>query len=151
MNVSSALATNTEAPEVMQPGMRALNKPSTFGRGSELRYTLGDAGCARRQWKPHFSLQPFFVTQLARSASDKLTGEERKTIVLQAHGGAEPISALAAHNGVSRPTVYRQMNRADAALGELFLPAIPGDNAVLFMLPVALCGRSRRCRALGAR
>jgi transposase-like protein len=76
------------------------------------------------------------MTEPARSASDKLTGEERKTIALQALAGAESISALAARNGVSRPTVYRQMNRADAALDELFLPAIPGDNAVLFMLPV---------------
>jgi hypothetical protein len=39
------------------------------------------------------------MTQPARSASDKLTGEERKTIALQALAGAEPISALAARNG----------------------------------------------------
>src|SRR5260370_65057 len=78
-------------------------------------HTLGDVGCARRQWSPIFHCS-LFMTQPARSASDKLTGEERKTIALQALAGAEPISALAARNGVSRPTVYRQMNRADAAL-----------------------------------
>jgi hypothetical protein len=86
-------------PLIKQLGARFI--PSSrfnFGRGSELRYTLGDAGCARRQWSPIFHCS-LFMTQPARSASDKLTGEERKTIALQALAGAEPISALAARNG----------------------------------------------------
>jgi hypothetical protein len=76
------------------------------------------------------------MTQATRSASSKLTGEERKIIALQALAGTGSISTLAARNGVSRPTVYRQMNRAGAALDELFLSAVPEDNKVLFMLPV---------------
>jgi hypothetical protein len=70
------------------------------------------------------------------SVSRKLTGDERKTIALQAFAGIEPISFLAQRNGVSRPTVYRQMNRAEAALDELFSSAASGNNGVLFMLPV---------------
>jgi hypothetical protein len=37
---------------------------------------------------------------------------------------------------VSRPTIYRQMNRADVALDELFSSAATRDDKVLFMLPV---------------
>jgi hypothetical protein len=76
------------------------------------------------------------MTQIGRPASSKLTDDERKTIALQALAGTEPINTLAARNGVSRPTVYRQMNRADVALDELFSSAATRDDKVLFMLPV---------------
>lgn len=76
------------------------------------------------------------MTQITRPASRTLTDDERKTIALQALAGNEPISTLAARNGVSRPTVYRQMNRADVALDELFSSAATRDDKVLFMLPV---------------
>jgi hypothetical protein len=42
----------------------------------------------------------------------------------------EPINTLAARNGVSRPTVYRQMNRADVALDELFSSAATRDDVI---------------------
>lgn len=76
------------------------------------------------------------MASIAPSISRKLTDGERKTIALQALAGIEPISALAERNGVSRPTVYRQMKRADAALDELFSSTSSGSGAVLFMLPV---------------
>ncbi len=36
MNVSTALETNTEATEVMQPGMRALNDPAIFAKAAAM-------------------------------------------------------------------------------------------------------------------
>lgn len=36
VNVSTALETNTEAREVMQPGMRAFNNPPIFGTGAAM-------------------------------------------------------------------------------------------------------------------
>jgi hypothetical protein len=41
---------------------------------------------------------------------------------------------------VSRPTVYRQMNRANGALDALFTPAACADDKVLFTLPVTRRG-----------
>jgi len=76
------------------------------------------------------------MTQIARQASGKLIDDERKTIALQALAGTEPISTLVTRSGVSRPTIYRQMNRADVALDELFSSAATRDDKVLFMLPV---------------
>lgn len=40
MNVGTALETNTEAPEVMQPGMRAFNKPSIFATAAAMCGTV---------------------------------------------------------------------------------------------------------------
>jgi len=34
VNVSAALETNTEAAEVMQPGMRAFNDPAIFAKAA---------------------------------------------------------------------------------------------------------------------
>ena len=47
-----------------------------------------------------------------------------------------PVSALAIEHNVSRPTVYRQMERAIAAIDELFAPAPCADEQILFTLPV---------------
>ncbi|MFL9989477.1 hypothetical protein, partial [Paraburkholderia sediminicola] len=60
------------------------------------------------------------MTQSVCAASVKLTTEDRKVMAVRALAGAEPISALAARHGVSRPLVYRQMDKARAALDELF-------------------------------
>ena len=72
------------------------------------------------------------------ATSVKLTTEDRKVMAVRALAGAEPISALAARHGVSRPLVYRQMNKARAALDEIFSPAQSdtGQDKVLFSLPV---------------
>jgi len=71
------------------------------------------------------------------AAPVKLATNERKVMAVRALAGAEPISALAARHGVSRPLVYRQMHKASAALDDLFSPAQTADqNKVLFSLPV---------------
>jgi hypothetical protein len=71
------------------------------------------------------------------AAPVKLATNERKVMPIRALAGAEPISALAARHGVSRPLVYRQMHKASAALDDLFSPAQTDDqNNVLFSLPV---------------
>jgi hypothetical protein len=71
------------------------------------------------------------------AAPVKLATNERKVMPIRALAGAEPISALAARHGVSRPLVYRQMHKASAALDDLFSPAQTYDqNNVLFSLPV---------------
>ena len=72
------------------------------------------------------------------AASVKLTTDDRKVMAVRALAGAEPISALAARHGVSRPLVYRQMDKARAALDEIFSPAQidTGQDKVLFSLPV---------------
>jgi hypothetical protein len=78
------------------------------------------------------------MTLSASVASVKLAGPERKMMAVRALAGAEPVSVLAARHGVSRPLVYRNMNRASAALDEIFSPA-PADGdveKVLFSLPV---------------
>jgi len=49
---------------------------------------------------------------------------------------ATPISELAIEHNVSRPTVYRQMDRAGAALDELFEPVPCAEDRTLFTLPV---------------
>jgi len=71
-----------------------------------------------------------------RFASGKLTGDSCKTLALQALAGTEPVSVVAERSGVSRPTVYRQMNRANGALDALFTPAACADDKVLFTLPI---------------
>lgn len=72
------------------------------------------------------------------AASVKLTTDDRKVMAIRALAGAEPISALAARHGVSRPLVYRQMDKARAAIDEIFSPvqSDTGQDRVLFSLPV---------------
>src|SRR5229473_6777646 len=73
----------------------------------------------------------------ACAAAVKLAANERKMIALRALAGTEPVSALAARHGVSRPLVYRQMHKASAALDEIFSTEQTDDqNKVLFSLPV---------------
>ncbi|UIF88348.1 hypothetical protein KAF44_22925 (plasmid) [Cupriavidus necator] len=59
-------------------------------------------------------------------------------MAVRALAGAEPVSAVAARHGVSRPLVYRQMRKASAALDEAFSPTQIDEDAdkVLFSLPV---------------
>ena len=78
------------------------------------------------------------MNRSACAAPVKPAANERKVMAARALAGAEPISALAARHGVSRPLVYRQMHKASAALDKLFSPAQTDDEAdkVLFSLPV---------------
>src|ERR1700692_2101053 len=73
----------------------------------------------------------------ACAATVKLAANERKMIAVRALAGTEPVSTLAARHGVSRPLVYRQMHKANAALDELFSTEQTEDqNKVLFSFPV---------------
>src|SRR5471030_2816305 len=78
------------------------------------------------------------MNQSVCAAPTKVATNERKMMAVRALAGAEPISALAARHGVSRPLVYRQMDKASAALDHLFSPAQSdnGQDKVLFSLPV---------------
>src|SRR5215469_10094645 len=77
------------------------------------------------------------MTQNTRSGVGRLSDDKRKAIAFQALARTEPISALAERNGVSRPTVYRQIGTARAALDEAFDTTRAADaDQVLFMLPV---------------
>src|ERR1700676_4872317 len=86
---------------------------------------------------PHFQRHAA-MNQFDCAPPTKLATNERKMMAVRALAGAEPISALAARHGVSRPLVYRQMDKARAALDELFSPAQSdnGQDKVLFSLPV---------------
>jgi len=85
---------------------------------------------------PFFTALPF-MPQFAPAANVKLSAHERKVIAVRALASAEPISALAARHGVSRPLVYRHMHQASAALDDLFSPTPPGDvEEVLCTLPI---------------
>src|SRR5260370_9634343 len=86
---------------------------------------------------PHFQ-RHVAMNLCVCAASVKQTTDDRKVMAVRALAGAEPISALAARHGVSRPLVYRQMDKARAALDELFSPAQSdnGQDKVLFSLPV---------------
>jgi len=57
-----------------------------------------------------------------RYAATGLTHDKRKAIALQALAGTELINALAEHNGVGRPTVYRQISAARAVLNKPSTP-----------------------------
>ena len=63
-----------------------------------------------------------FLTLLAMNlfvyaASVKLATNERKVMAIRALAGTEPISALAARHGMSRPLVYRQMHKGQRRAG----------------------------------
>jgi len=77
------------------------------------------------------------MNQSVCAAPTKVATNERKMMAVRALAGAEPVSALAARHGVSRPLVYRQMHKASAALDDLFSTEQTDDqNKVLFSLPV---------------
>ncbi|WP_256983476.1 hypothetical protein, partial [Caballeronia sordidicola] len=77
------------------------------------------------------------MNQSVCAAPTKLATNERKMMAVRALAGAEPVSALAARHGVSRPLVYRQMHKADVALDDLSSTEQADDQSkVLFSLPV---------------
>lgn len=65
----------------------------------------------------------------------KLPEVDRKGLAILALAGTATITDLAARHDVSRKYVYRQANKASAALDEVFTSSAP-DDAVLFELPV---------------
>jgi transposase-like protein len=75
------------------------------------------------------------MTQFVRAATTKLTADKRKAIAIQALARSASISALAADNGVSRPLIYREVDKARAALDDAFSPTQTNDaDKVIFQL-----------------
>jgi len=71
--------------------------------------------------QPHFQRHvPMKLSACA--ATVKLAANERKMIAVGALAGTEPVSTLAARHGVSRPLVYQQMHKANAAPPAGLLP-----------------------------
>ena len=69
-------------------------------------------------------------------AAKSLGAEQRQQLAVQAMAGSATITRLAAENEVSRKFVYRQVGKAERALGEAFDPQRGKDDEVLFYLPV---------------
>jgi hypothetical protein len=61
---------------------------------------------------------------------------QRQDLALQALAGTDTISGLAAHHEVSRKFVYQQAAKGEEALQEAFSPEEPGEERILFHLPV---------------
>src|SRR5664279_2495834 len=68
-------------------------------------------------------------------ASARLSQIDREELAIQALARSEPVSDLAARNGVSRKFVYAQTHKARIALDDAFLPPTAEDE-VLFELVV---------------
>jgi hypothetical protein len=64
-----------------------------------------------------------------------LTPQQRQRLAVLALAGSCPVAELARRHRVSRKFVYRQMSRAERALGRAFAPR-PRDDGILFHLPV---------------
>ena len=69
------------------------------------------------------------------AAARLLPEGDRKDLAIQALARSETVSDLAARHGVSRKFVYRQTDKASAALDDAFSPAVRGGE-VLFELAV---------------
>jgi len=61
---------------------------------------------------------------------------QRQDLALQALARAETISGLAQQHEVSRKFIYQQAAKAEEALQEAFSPQEPGEDRILFHLPV---------------
>ena len=79
------------------------------------------------------------VASLPRAVTcpaQRLGPDQRQALALEALAGTRPITHLAADYAVSRKFIYQQADQAEQALAEVFGPAPPPDNRVLFDLPV---------------
>lgn len=70
-----------------------------------------------------------------RADARRLQPQQRKDAAVKVLAGTN-VSALARQENVSRPFLYRQAEKADAALEQAFDPA-PEDDTVLFNFPVS--------------
>jgi hypothetical protein len=71
----------------------------------------------------------------ATSVAKGMGPQRRKELAIAALAGGEPVSRLAADQGVSRKFVYQQAGKAERGLDETFA-AEPDDQQVLYHLPV---------------
>ena len=72
----------------------------------------------------------------ASHPAEAMTPPQRQQLALEALAGTETVSRLAAEHAVSRKFVYQQTAKAEEALDAAFSPKQPGDERVLFYLPV---------------
>jgi hypothetical protein len=73
---------------------------------------------------------------VGRCTAQRLTGDQRQELAIQALAGAQSISQLAREHEVSRKFVYQQTATAQQVLDEAFAPDQAADKDVLFYLPV---------------
>jgi len=71
----------------------------------------------------------------ASSIAATLSADRRQHLALQVLSGTEPVAHIAARQQVSRPFLYRQKRKAEAALTRAFAP-VAAEAEVLFYLPV---------------
>ena len=77
------------------------------------------------------------MTKSSCSRPNLLSAEERKNIAINGLTKTVKVITLAGQHKVSRQLVYRQINKAHAALDKEFSTAQVDDaNKVIFMLPV---------------
>ena len=77
------------------------------------------------------------MTKSSCSRPNLLSAEERKNIAINGLTKTVKVITLAGQHKVSRQLVYRQINKAHAALDKEFSTAEVDDaNKVIFMLPV---------------
>lgn len=80
---------------------------------------------------------PVTQPQSANACPAKRLGpQQRQALALEGLAGAHSVSHLAEEHDVSRQFVYRQIHKAEQALGQAFTPPPPDDERVLFHLPV---------------
>ena len=80
---------------------------------------------------------PVTQPQSANACPAKRLGpQQRQELALEGLAGAHSVSHLAEEHDVSRQFVYRQIHKAEQALGQAFTPPPPDDERVLFHLPV---------------
>ena len=69
-------------------------------------------------------------------AAKAMQPRQRQELAVEVLAGVQTVSSLARQHEVSRKFVYRQTAKAQEALLETFSPKQPGDDKVLFYLPV---------------
>src|SRR5262249_11781386 len=80
---------------------------------------------------------PVASTPAAPACPAHLLGPpQRQALAVAALAAACPITHLAADYQVTRQFVYQKRDRAEQALPQAFAPELPGDDHVLFWLPV---------------
>jgi hypothetical protein len=77
-----------------------------------------------------------------------LQPHQRQELAVAALAAARPVSHLAQAYQVSRKFVYQQADKAEQALTAAFAPDLPGDDRVLFWLPVTAVWLRRLILAL---
>lgn len=81
------------------------------------------------------SVSPSATPDLVPLPARLLPPAQRERLAVAALVGT-PVAQLAEQHHVSRPFVYRQQAKAQAAVAEAFAPESPADERVLFLLPV---------------